>query len=238
MKSGVPNAIARIVQLLIALAVAGCGGGDTSVDAPAYWIWAGITPAEAPPGAELIVYQGHFLRAEGQWGFQHRGIYPSPVEQSHIQVVLRMHELPPPEYIADVVLQYMADWRRHSVAVTGVQLDFDSPSARLQRYVDFLRAVRRELPAHLTYSITGLATWLLDADASTLKALHDSVDHVVYQLYAGRELHDDPQPYLDFLSRNPHPFKIGLLSHRKAINGIDNVYPNPAFRGIVYFIQR
>ncbi len=203
-----------------------------------YWIWAGLTPADAPADAELIVYQGNFVSQSGQLQFEHKGIYASPLKQSQIQLVFRLHEIQNPLFIVDTIERYIRDWRRHSVVVTGIQLDFDSPSAKLSEYASFLYQVREKLSIDLGFSITGLGTWLMDADAVTLRQLHAQVDTITYQLYVGRAPVRYPQRYINFLLHLKHPFKVGLLYNQQPLERTEQLQVNPAFKGFSYFIQK
>ncbi len=68
----------------------------------------------------------------------------------------------------------------------GVQIDFDARTHRLADYGDFLRQLRRQLPADCAISITGLLDWTRTGDVATLNALAGVVDELVVQTYRGR----------------------------------------------------
>ncbi len=234
-----PQRLGNALALLAAVTLASCTEQPSArdVEAPSYWIWAGRLPDEAPADArELWIHQGRFVQVGGSWDLEHQGLYPSPLARRRIQLVFRLHELPPPAFVAETLDAYSVAWGRHAVEVTGVQLDFDSPSASLADYGAFLGAVREQLPDGVGLSITGLATWLADAEPATRRALHRSVDHVAYQLYAGRRPHADAERFLRFLSRLPHPFEVGLLDRRHAPAAVARLRRNPAFRGTVVFL--
>ncbi len=203
-----------------------------------YWIWAGITPADAPADAELIIYQGNFVVESERLMFEHKGIYPSPLTADGMQLVFRLHELRDPDYMVLTIERYMAEWQKHGVKTKGIQLDFDSPSAKLSEYAHFLNQIRTSLSKELQFSITGLGTWMMDADASTLKQLHQQVDVVTYQLYVGRQPVRYPQQYLNFLNRLNEPFKVGLLYSQPPLPGLKKLESNTAFKGFSYFIQK
>lgn len=206
-------------------------------DPPEYWVWAGILPEEVPAGADILLYQGNFIVEGDTRLFDHKGVHPHPLERSGITLAFRLHELPAPELAVLVIETYITAWQRHGVSVSGVQLDFDSPSAKLDGYATFLAGVRERLPAGLDYSITGLGAWLAETDRETLAKLHDAVDYVAYQFYVGRTPLEQPGNYIRFLSRNPHPFKVGLLAHDRTINP-GAFTGSPGFRGVIYFLQR
>lgn len=208
-----------------------------SLDEPQYWIWAGILPSDAPADTELLIYQGNFLGKDDGWNYEHKGIYPSP-NNSKVQLVFRMHELPEPAFVSGTIHKYILNWRRHDVNIAGVQLDFDSPSAKLEIYAIFLRKVRGLLSNELEFSITGLGTWLADTGPETLKVLHASVDYVTYQLYVEREPLSHPERYIRFLMNNKYPYKIGMLAANAPVVDIQMLTKNTAFKGVSYFIQR
>ena len=60
----------------------------------------------------------------------------------------------------------LAAWQRKGNEVRGVQIDFDARTHRLD-YGDFLRQLRRQLPADCAISITGLLDWTRTGDVAT-----------------------------------------------------------------------
>jgi len=204
---------------------------------PQYWIWAGILPDEAPKSSTVIIYQGNFVDIGGHYQFEHKGIYPSPLPGRQVQLVFRLHELLDAEYIAQTIKQFLWEWKRHQVHVSGIQLDFDSPSAKLSRYAAFLLVTRNKIPEELEFSITGLGAWLVEASRSDLKMIHDSVDYVTYQFYVGRTPLSSPARYLSFLETMPYRFKVGLLAAEVEPMLPAILIPNPSYLGVTYFIQ-
>ncbi len=64
--------------------------------------------------------------------------------------------------------------------VRGVQIDFDCPTARLDKYAKLLHQIRAGLPKKLAFSITALPTWFTGDAALTVAR---EVDFVVPQYY-------------------------------------------------------
>lgn len=64
--------------------------------------------------------------------------------------------------------------------VNGLQIDFDSPTSKLEKYADLLKRIRPELPPGIALSITALPTWLTAQEFEPLLA---SVDYFVPQFY-------------------------------------------------------
>lgn len=202
-----------------------------------YWIWAGILPQEAPNNAEILIYQGNFIDTEDGVGFEHKGIYPSPLTHRRVHLVYRLHRLMSPSFIADTINGNIYRWQQLGVNIQGVQLDFDSPSAKLKQYATFLHAVRERLLANIGFSITGLGTWLADASADTLQLLHAQVDYIIYQLYRGRQSTPYSRRYISFLQKNPYPFRVGVLFAKSKPLVLASLANNPKFLGTTYFIQ-
>lgn len=214
-----------------------------------HWLWAGLLPNELPPTVlsralptRLYIYQGNIERANNHYFFVSKGIQPSPLPTgiNSIVLVLRMHHLPTPDSLIDVYQQRKAHWAEHSVSVVGLQLDYDSPSAKLSAYARHLRAVREKLHAvhpNAEFSITGLGSWMVDTDSETLTSLHSSVDFVAYQLYRHRTPIKHLGRYLTKLENLSHPFRTGLLS-QQTLPENTKLATNGYWLGHLYFHQK
>ncbi|WP_216635820.1 DUF3142 domain-containing protein [Magnetospirillum moscoviense] len=73
-------------------------------------------------------------------------------------------------------------WHAAGVSLAGLEIDHDSPTARLPEYGAFLRLVRREFS--LPLSVTALPTWL---EAPAFDQIIAVADEVVLQVHAVRQ---------------------------------------------------
>lgn len=76
----------------------------------------------------------------------------------------------------------LAEWSQAGVALRGLEIDHDAPTAQLPPYATFLHGLRGRLPAGTSLAITALPTWLNDAAA--LRALLAEADESVLQVHA------------------------------------------------------
>ena len=98
--------------------------------------------------------------------------------------VLRLNgSRPPPslDRIAQRVDEIAAAWRAAGVSVSGIEIDHDCATARLEAYADLLASLRTHLPAGLKLSITALPTWI---GAPALVRVLAQVDTSVLQVHA------------------------------------------------------
>lgn len=72
-------------------------------------------------------------------------------------------------------------WKRDGFAIVGVEVDYDCPTAQLQRYSDFLGRLRVRLPRPVALWITALPSWSASAQLGRLTA---RADNVVLQVHA------------------------------------------------------
>ncbi|WP_419901271.1 DUF3142 domain-containing protein [Kiloniella sp.] len=73
-------------------------------------------------------------------------------------------------------------WRRAGRPVTGIEIDFDSPSTRLEGYRKWLVRIQGQLPDDISLNITGLPSWFED-DRKGAKKLARSVREVSLMFY-------------------------------------------------------
>lgn len=207
--------------------------------ATSYWLWAGLTQSDAPAGSELYVYQGDIKVANGKLEYKRAGLYPHPIKSKKLYLVYRLEEgLPSAEAVVSIFLKALQTWERHGVSITGLQLDYDSPTSKLLIYNDFLKEVRGHLPRTYALSITALGDWAIYGDKKIMKSIISQVDEVIFQLYWGRKAHANIEYYLNALKKYPYPFRVGLLYSDVSKNYLDTLKKNTNYRGVVYFIQK
>ena len=124
--------------------------------------------------------------------------------RDHARVVTRVVE------IADA-------WRRAGLDPKTIEIDYDSPTAHLADYADFLDRLRQAAPPGTAITITALPTWL---DSSALDAVLARVDEPVLQVHGvdnPRHRLFDPalaRTWVDaFAVRSPKPFRVALPAY-------------------------
>jgi len=201
----------------------------------AYWIWAGIPSNAAPAAAQHYVYQGN-CKPGPTLIFEKKGLYPFPMQTKGLFLAYRMKSLAvDTKGLASLFEAQKSDWERHKVPILGIQIDFDSPSAKLADYLIFLKELRVKLPKGQKLSITGLGDWILSAPSDSLEELSGGVDEVVFQMYQGTKNFKNANIFVDALEKKKLPFKIGLIAGQE--HSLDfKCYSN--LNSVVYFIQR
>lgn len=211
----------------------------------AYWVWAGINPAEVPSAEEWFVYQGQF---DDNGNFAQRGpslqsiinAQTASTTPTQLHLVYRLHTLTPPDYLLSVHEFMVQKYQQAGLNVVGLQLDFDSPSAKLSRYAEYLTIVRSFLPADTIFSATGLATWLVD-NPEAQATIHEPLDFIAYQFYQGRTPFAEAARYAQALTAVEHPYRIGVLAtqERKAIiQNLSTSNQANGFLGFIVFVQK
>jgi hypothetical protein len=236
----VPCAIMKIVSFIIfvfALCASFLFKGKEYP--PAYWLWAGITADDAPANAEFYVYQGLITTDKSGSSYQRIGLYPHPLKNQKLYLVYRFKgQLPDPAFIMKIFLNGARQWQRHHLKVSGLQLDFDSPTAKLAMYGDFLKNVHQQLPKQFALSITGLGDWVIHGNKALQKSIASATNEVVFQLYQDRNPLPNRQYYINALKDYPFPFRVGLLANFPDKKEIAFLSRNVRFCGPIYFIQK
>jgi hypothetical protein len=203
-----------------------------------YWIWAGVAVPAYSRGKNLYMYQGAFRRNRHGIEYARKGLYPHRLHANEVHLVFRLESLDSSESFKNTILMLISHWEQKKTTIRGIQLDFDSPTGKLDRYSVFLKEVRNWLPSRYRLTITGLGDWLLLGQPKLLQALLACVDEIVFQLYSGRQYVPGLERYIAELQRLDIPFKVGLLSNRSQNKTIENaIRRNPHYRGSICFIQ-
>ncbi|SEH91217.1 MULTISPECIES: DUF3142 domain-containing protein [Pseudomonas] len=217
------------------------GSALAAVDArehDAFWLWSGVAPQPVLAQARsLYVLQGQISQSrQGAINFIAQGIAIPRLSRGEVWVVYRAHTLHWPESVYRQLLGQVKRWQQAGNPVVGIQIDFDARTRYLDEYANFLRDLRKRLPADLRLSITGLMDWSSNADPAAIAQLKGVVDEVVVQTYQGRHSIPDYAAYLPRMNRLGLPFKIGLIQGGE--------WQEPAylkgsewFRGYVVFLQ-
>jgi hypothetical protein len=222
----------------LALGVGAARAGTVAVDDyDAFWLWAGVTPQPVLAHAKSL----YLLQAEVDAGPRGAHLVAQGGATPHLRhgelwMVYRVHTLDWSAHLYAQVAGRLARWRAAGNCAVGVQIDFDARTRHLDQYGDFLRNLRRQLPADCRLSITGLLDWSTQGDPAALSALSGVIDEVVLQTYQGRTTIPNYAIYVDRIGRVKLPFKLGL------VQGGDWTAPsglaaNPWFLGYVVFLR-
>ncbi|MFJ4145279.1 DUF3142 domain-containing protein [Pseudomonas sp. NPDC089734] len=207
----------------------------------AFWLWGGVTSQPVLAQAStLYVLQGQISSSrrdpQQRVDFIAQGMAVTRLPHEQLWVVYRAHTLRWPEPVYRQLLGQVERWRQAGNTLVGIQIDFDARTRYLNEYVDFLRDLRRRLPAQYRLSITGLMDWSSNADASAIGDLKGVVDEIVIQTYQGRHSIPDYAAYLPRMSRLGLPFKVGLIQGGEW-QAPGYLQDSPWFRGYVVFLQ-
>ena len=179
------------------------------------WLWsADRAQMELAVTGELYVFQGQVYQQGTEPTYRFEGVRPDPGRWPGRPVVLvyRFDALTEPAPLVHLVLAQRRDWDGGDRArVVGVQIDFDSPTRRLDAYATWLTDFRARLPADLGLSITGLGDWLVATDPAALTRLAAPVDFIAFMMYHGTAPVPEPARYVAGLRRAGVAFKLGLL---------------------------
>ncbi|WP_338089991.1 DUF3142 domain-containing protein [Pontixanthobacter luteolus] len=228
-------------MLLSACLLAGCGPGRSEAarvvdpaDYSAFFLWSGVEPPPAMDTADTVyVLWGELRKGDAARIIPlHRT--PPARSQTELWMVIRAERL---DWAPSAMAQMRAQvelWQRVS-GIAGVQIDFDSSTGRLGDYAVFLKSMRRELPAGLKLSATGLMDWPANADEDDLAALRAPLDEIVIQTYRETTTIADFGRYLQSAHRLAMPYKIALVEGG-AWDEPAGIANDPDFRGYVVFL--
>ena len=196
-------------------AVAPTTDHSVRVDAANYrqfWLWGAVKPQPVLRQAQrLYLLQGHISQQGEAVRLQPQGLPPSPLKVPELWLSYRVATLEWQPGVVRDLLRQRAAWQAKGNRVIGIQIDFDAATPKLAAYAEFLRQLRRQLPADCQLGITGLLDWGANGDVTTLNGLSGVVDELVVQTYRGRATVDHYAHYLPALRRLTLPFKLGLV---------------------------
>jgi hypothetical protein len=118
---------------------------------------------------------------------------------------------------ADFVSQILAletAWRARGVAPAGIEIDYDCGVARLADYANFLRTLRRTMPARQSLSVTALPSWLPYPDVGEVIAAADELVLQVHAVQAPQHGLFDPRTAKRWIAaldeKDAKPFRVAL----------------------------
>ena len=202
------------------------------------WAWRPSAISKLRETDTPHIFQGLFSIADNEEIYQFQGVRPSQVQRSECDLVLtyRLEDLVPAEMITARYRVHRKVWQKKGNRVAGLQIDFDSPSARLESYATWLRDLRSTLPSDTSFSITGLPDWLVSAPENDLQSVALQTDFIAFMMYQGITPVRDPSPYYAALRSSNLQFKIGLLPTQVKDQYIAQIRDLPGFIGTFIFI--
>jgi len=204
----------------------------------AYWIWGSDISLEARMAKSLYVYQGNFNVAQGRNTYHFEG--PSPRRMSgykgNLILTYRLERLVPPAMVVSRYVAHRQAWKRYGIPVEGIQIDFDSPTAKLREYASWLVQLNNILGESVPVSITGLGDWLASAPPGHLKELSQQVSFVAFMMYHGSRPLRHLKKYTARLENLSLPFKLGRLQTQIESMDFENVFQAPGYQGEIVFM--
>ena len=134
------------------------------------------------------------------------------------------------------LIERLEKWQRAGNQIMGIQIDYDAPTYRLDKYAQLLKSIRKQLPAQYQLSVTGLLDWSNQADDPQFMQLSDAVDELVIQTYQGTTTLTNYAQYLKKLENLPFDFKVGIIEGGQW-QGAAFLEDNPHFKGYVVFLR-
>ncbi|MBL4692049.1 MAG: DUF3142 domain-containing protein, partial [Magnetovibrio sp.] len=188
-----------------------------TVKAQGYWVWAGGALNDQSPQDTLYILQGHFRPDQGRMAYFYEGPPPRALAGRTAAVILtyRLSQLVPPSQIMRRYVQHKRAWARRGVQVSGLQIDFDSPTGRLDEYAKWLAKLRHVIGADGGLSITGLGDWLVSAPRTALKRLEQNINFIAFMIYHKGKPLKPLAPYIKRLQNLSLPYRLGLLDTQK-----------------------
>ena len=201
------------------------------------WLWPGASSRRCGVNARVYLLQGHFYR-NGR--FEAQGPLPgrTPREGRELVPVYRMDRLPANGVLQAVAAPVMDAWRRRGWQVPGVQVDFDSPTAKLDRYARWIRLENERFGHSGTggiTSVTGLGDWLVSGRPADLRALDRAAGVIAFMFYhQGRSI-DPIQGYIDALAQSGLRYGLGFLPAQRHDHRFAGLRAMSGYRGDIVF---
>ncbi len=204
----------RLILLLLASVILPAQAIVDAREYDAFWLWSAVRPQPVLAQAKsLYILQGQISEQRGESRFIPQGIAIPRLRHGQIWLAYRVETLNWSEAIYQSIAQQLTRWQQQGNPVTGIQIDFDARTLRMQQYVTFLQQLRQRLPEHYALSITGLLDWSNHTSPELVNQLAGIVSEVVVQTYQDRHTIHNYTDYLPKLARLRIPFKVGLVQH-------------------------
>jgi hypothetical protein len=198
------------------------------------WIWpqAYVSCRQKLTNKSVYVLQGR--KDKGHNLFNSLGPSPHPWKVDTLTLVYRLQDLPKPMNLVHIYQKTKAKWQSHGIKVIGLQLDYDSPTSKLELYLAHLKELRTILPND-EISITGLPDWLNRSEVM-ITALNKINVPIFFQLYQGTTPMNAIETNNLKLSSFKAPFVVGLLPKQNLnIQQMNELKKNKFYQGLSYF---
>ncbi len=174
-----------------------------------YWIWRASDLEFVSTKDRLIIYQGNIYNDHR---YEHIGLHPYNLNtEKPVRLLLRLYALPSPNKLAELYYSLKLRWQKHGVDISGLQVDYDSPSAKLIAYSQWIKQLQAVLEEeHI--SVTGLVSHAHD-NIDGLYHLSNSAEYVVVQLYQHQRAHQALSEVIDRLDKHSVRYRIGITTH-------------------------
>ncbi|CCJ72887.1 FIG00553608: hypothetical protein [Cronobacter condimenti 1330] len=175
------------------------------------------------------------MTRRGQATFVRLGQPVARLRAPALWVTVRLERLDLTDEMLDTLARLPARWAQAGNRVTGLQIDFDAATHRIDDYGRFLTRLRARLDARFALGVTGLLDWAQTGSVARLNAL--PVDELVVQTYQGRHTVPGYARYLPALLELRIPFKIGIAQNGEWDKTEEKTLAtSPWYRGAVIFV--
>lgn len=204
------------------------------------WAWRPTAIESLHEEQTPYIFQGLFFIANDTEQYTFQGVKPLRIQRSSCELVLtyRFDHLVPVEMVATRFRVHQRLWQNEGNTVAGLQVDFDSPSAGLGKYAQWLHDLRYVLPEGASVSITGLPDWLVSSPRPELQALASKSDFIAFMMYRGTTPVKDPETYYAELNPSDIRFKIGLLPTQDRNQHLAQVWNSSGYLGVSTFVTK
>lgn len=202
------------------------------------WIWETSTAIHsAHSDRKFFIHQGHFRGKTGKFLFLEQGPPPwrVPSRNGPIVLVYRLDTLVPQSLLLKIHRQVKDRWRSYGVDVSGIQIDFDSPSRKLNKYANWLHQLKSQMFGSESLSITGLCDWLVNSKKKDVNDIFTKTDFIAFMMYQGTKPLRNIAGYVDILQKLSFPFYLGVLNSQISNPIINKAKNAKGFRGVLIF---
>jgi hypothetical protein len=203
-----------LTALLGAALLTGCQQREAPVaaaDHDAFFLWAGVRPPPVLAKARTIYLLAGEVRADGKAGFVPLRPETPRIRHAAVWMTVRVERLDWNKRLYRRIFADLARWDAAGNRVVGLQIDFDARTRGLAQYGEFLKDLRKQLPARYRLSVTGLMDWSAQGDPQALASLAGTVDEVVIQTYQGRKTIPGYERSMASLSRIQRNLRIVMF---------------------------